>query len=324
MLAALAGAPAVDANPAAASRPASAPQNSRQPAEVPLDFDPARPERVDGWWFNGGELLRLEPNGAYRMWLTPDRFAAPTEVGAWRRSNYVLFDLEPYRAKPGTRIRVQLAKHEDQTCIERPGMRPFHRVAQPPRVFGDDVLGAWTADREQLLVLDNGRYEYRRLGGAPGISQHDGIWRTDGRALLLAPDSTAVAPIRLEGEPDPEGGILLRGSGGVFRAVRPESSDVSGAAPATPAPVTPGPASAPASVNPRGTTAPGSAPPPAAQNGPTPTPGRPNAPPPPGAPPAGPPPKPAPPATPPTDPPPAPPSGPPPSPGPTPPSADTP
>lgn len=276
-------APAV-ASPTALAAPAPSAQNSRQPAEVPLDFDPARPERVDGWWFNGQELLRLEPNGAYRMWITPDRFAAPAEVGAWRRSNYVLFDLEPYRAKPGTRVRVQLVKDAGETCIERDGVRHFRRAAQPPRVFGDEVLGAWTAEREQLLILENGRYEYRRLGAAPGISQHDGIWRTDGTNLLLAPDTTAVAPIRLSGERDPEGGIALRGSGGVFEAVRPE--------------------------------APAIAPP----NGPTPTPGRPNAPPPPSAPPAGPPPKPAPPSTPPTDPPPGPPSGPPPAPGPTPPS----
>ena len=83
-------------------------QNSREPVITPLDFDPAKPEPLEGWWSNGQELLRLEPNGAYRFWLTQDRFAPPADRGAWRRSNYVLFDLESYRAKPGTRVRMQL------------------------------------------------------------------------------------------------------------------------------------------------------------------------------------------------------------------------
>ena len=85
----------------------------------PIQFDPANPEPVTGWWTNGKELMRLETNGAYQLWMTQDRFQRPVEVGAWRRSNYVYFELEPYRVKPGTRIKVQLIKEDGETKIEQ-------------------------------------------------------------------------------------------------------------------------------------------------------------------------------------------------------------
>jgi hypothetical protein len=64
-------------------------QNAKQVSDIPLDFDPAKPERVDGWWSNGVELMRLDANGAYRVWVSQDRFKRPVEVGAWRRTNSV-------------------------------------------------------------------------------------------------------------------------------------------------------------------------------------------------------------------------------------------
>lgn len=138
--------------------PAPAGQNAKQVREAPMDFDPAKPERIEGWWSNGQELMRLDPNGAYRMWLTQDRFKRPVEVGAWRRTNYVFFDLEPYRAKPGTRIRVNLQKDAGLTELVREGMADFRWLPGPPHVIADDMLGAWVSPSEQLLILDSGRY----------------------------------------------------------------------------------------------------------------------------------------------------------------------
>lgn len=226
-------------------------QNSRQPVIAPLDFDPAHPEKVEGWWTNGQELMHLETNGAYQMWLSQDRFATPAEVGAWRRSNYVLFDLESYRAKPGTRIRVELVKRDGVTCISRTGMAPLKRVSGPPHIFADDLLGAWVADKEQLVIMENGRYEYRRLGVTSGISQHNGIWRTEGESIFLGPDTAAVAGIRLDAEKAPDGTLVLRGVGGVMRPDRPEGPppkvDPATAPAATPAnPATPGTPASPA------------------------------------------------------------------------------
>ncbi|MFM8873934.1 MAG: hypothetical protein ACKOJI_11415 [Phycisphaerales bacterium] len=60
--------------------PALAAQNAKQVREAPMDFDPAKPERIEGWWSNGQELMRLDPNGAYRMWLTQDRFKRTSSV----------------------------------------------------------------------------------------------------------------------------------------------------------------------------------------------------------------------------------------------------
>ena len=137
-------------------------QNSKNVPDAPLDFDPAHPERVDGWWTNGKELLCLDPNGAYRLWVSQDRFKRPVEYGAWRRSNYFFFDLEPYRAKPGTRFRVNMQKDRGTTELVRDGMGPFRSVPAPPRVMADEMLGSWISPTEQLLVFENGRYEWRR------------------------------------------------------------------------------------------------------------------------------------------------------------------
>lgn len=222
---------------AAACSPALLAQNSGQVPPSPIEFDPANPEPVTGWWTNGKELMRLETNGAYRLWMTQDRFQRPVEVGAWRRSNYVYFELEPYRVKPGTRIKLQLIKEDGETKIERAGSDHFRRVAVPPRVFADDAIGAWTAPTEQLVIMDNGRYEYRRTA-ASGVTQHSGIWRTDGDIVYLAPDSPVVETIRLQGVRDAEGKLELATGNGRFSRVRPEAPPLGGQAPAA-APATP-------------------------------------------------------------------------------------
>lgn len=213
----------------AALAPRAAAQNSKKVPDAPLDFDPARPERVDGWWTNGTELLRLEPSGAYRLWPTEDRFMRPAEVGAWRRDNYVYFDLEPYGTKPGTRFRVMMRKLEGRTELQRDGLAAFRQIAAPPRVFGDEMLGAWTSPAEELLVLDTGRYEWRRLGKAPGISSHSGQWMTDGESLTISPDIDSVASLTLKAVRKGDGSWVLEGPNG-GRLDRP--------APPTPAPAT--------------------------------------------------------------------------------------
>ena len=225
---------------AAACSPGLLAQNSGQTPPSPIQFDPANPEPVTGWWTNGKELMRLETNGAYQLWITQDRFQRPVEVGAWRRSNYVYFELEPYRVKPGTRIKLQLIKEDGETKIERAGSDHFRRVPVPPRVFADDAIGAWTAPTEQLVIMDNGRYEYRRTATS-GITQHSGIWRTDGDIVYLAPDSPVVETIRLQGVRDADGKLELATGNGRFSRIRPEAPPLGGNAPApsTPAPKAP-------------------------------------------------------------------------------------
>jgi len=228
-------------------------QNSKKTPDAPLDFDPARPERIDGWWTNGKELMCLDANGAYRLWVSQDRFKRPIEVGAWRRTNYVFFDLEPYRAKPGTRFRVNLQKDAGVTELAREGMGDFRSVPSPPRVMADEMLGAWISPTEQLLVLENGRYEWRRTGPAQGITEHSGNWNSEGDVLTLAPDTTAVDMTSLRCAKGPDGQWTLESRGG--RMTRPPLDPPPGdpsadpkAAPAAPKPpVPPKPASAPAS-----------------------------------------------------------------------------
>lgn len=233
-------------------------QNAKQVSDIPLDFDPAKPERIDGWWTNGTELMRLDTNGAYRLWVSQDRFKYPVEVGAWRRTNYVYFDLEPYRAKPGTRYRVNLEKSGTVTELNRDGMKPFRWLPTPPRVMADEMLGAWVSPTEQLLVLENGRYEWRRTGPAQGISEHSGSWNGDGDVLTLGPDTTAVDQVSLRCVKGADGQWTLEGRNG--RMTRPPLDPAPPAAPGSPVA---GPASsAPPTARPD---APASAPPPPAK-----------------------------------------------------------
>jgi hypothetical protein len=199
---------------AAATTLPTAAQNSGKTSERPLEFDPAKPEPIDGWWTNGTELMRLDANGAYRLWVSQDRFKRPVELGAWRRSNYVFFDLEPYRAKTGTRFRVNLQKEDGVTELRRDGMKDFRKVGSPPHIPADDMLGAWVTASESLLVLENGRYEWQRTAPSPGITQHSGIWNTDGDVLTLAPDSPAIDPISVRCVRDADGHFVLEGRGG--------------------------------------------------------------------------------------------------------------
>jgi hypothetical protein len=240
---------------AAAGAPLALAQNSGKTPPSPIDFDPANPEPVVGWWTNGKELLRLETNGAYQLWITQDRYQRPVEVGAWRRSNYVYFELEPYRVKAGTRIKLQLIKEDGETKIDRPGTDHFRRIPVPPRVFADEAIGGWSAPNEQLLVLDSGRYEYRRTATI-GVTQHSGIWRTDGEILYLAPDSPVVDTIRLQGVRDKEGKLELATANGRFTRVRPQDPPLGDAAPAGQKPAAPTPAAVPPGAPARGQDAP--------------------------------------------------------------------
>lgn len=215
-------------------------QNSKRVPDAPLDFDPARPEAVDGWWSNGSELLRLEPSGAYRLWITQDRFMRPVEVGAWRRDNYVFFDLEPYGTKPGTRHRIDMRKRDGRTELVREGMDAFRALAAPPRVFGDEMLGAWVSPVEELLVLETGRYEWRRVGAASGISAHSGQWMTDGEALTIVPDTDTVASVTLRGVRRADGTLVLEGpNGGTMGRPAPPVAPAASSAGAAPAPEAP-------------------------------------------------------------------------------------
>lgn len=224
-------------------------QNAKQVSDIPLDFDPAKPERVDGWWSNGVELMRLDANGAYRVWVSQDRFKRPVEVGAWRRTNYVFFDLEPYRVKTGTRHRVTLQKDDGVTELHREGMTDFRWLAAPPHIPADDMLGAWVAATEELLVFENGRYEWRRTGPATGITEHSGIWNSEGDVLTLAPDTPAVDTISARCVKGADGQFTLETAGGKMThpptepqptptAAKPDQSKPA-AAPNAPAATTP-------------------------------------------------------------------------------------
>jgi hypothetical protein len=225
---------------AATTLPAAA-QNSGKTPERPLEFDPAKPEPVDGWWTNGTELMRLDANGAYRLWVSQDRFKRPVELGAWRRSNYVFFDLEPYRAKAGTRFRVNLQKEDGVTELRRDGMKDFRKVGSAPHIPADDMLGAWVAASESLLVLENGRYEWQRTAPSQGITQHSGIWNTDGDVLTLAPDSPAIDPISVRCVRDANGQFVLEGRGGrmTHPPTDPAKAEPAPAAPADTPPAKP-------------------------------------------------------------------------------------
>lgn len=221
-------------------------QNAKKTSDEPMDFDPAKPERIEGWWSNGVELMRLDSNGAYRVWVSQDRFKRPVELGAWRRTNYVFFDLEPYRVKTGTRHRVTLQKDDGVTELHREGMADFRWLAAAPHIPADDMLGAWVAATEELLVFENGRYEWRRTGPASGITEHSGIWNSEGDVLTLAPDTPAVDTISARCVKGDDGQFILETAGGKMTHPPTQPTPAS-LVPAAPAPTTaPAPTAAPA------------------------------------------------------------------------------
>jgi hypothetical protein len=93
-------------------------------------------------------------------------------------------------------------------------MADFRWVPGPPHVIADDMLGAWVSPTEQLLVLDNGRYEWRRTVATMGITEHSGIWDTDNDVLVLGPDSPAIDNIRLRLVREKDGALALESAAG--------------------------------------------------------------------------------------------------------------
>jgi hypothetical protein len=121
----------------------------------------------------------------------------------------------------------------------------------------DDMLGAWVAPTEQLLVFENGRYEWRRTAPASGITEHSGAWNSEHDVLVLAPDSPAIDNQRLRLVKAPDGEFALETANG--RLMHP---------PEVPKPVPSAPRHSPAAP-PAPAAAPGA--PPAASTPPAPT-----------------------------------------------------
>jgi hypothetical protein len=97
------------------------------------------------------------------------------------------------------------------------------------------------AASESLLVLENGRYEWQRTAPSQGITQHSGIWNTDGDVLTLAPDSPAIDPISVRCVRDANGQFVLEGRGGrmTHPPTDPAKAEPAPAAPADTPPAKP-------------------------------------------------------------------------------------
>jgi hypothetical protein len=94
------------------------------------------------------------------------------------------------------------------------------------------MLGAWVAPTEQLLVFENGRYEWRRTAPASGITEHSGAWNSEQDVLVLAPDSPAIDNQRLRLVREPGGAFALETANGRLmhppEAPKPEPSSTPG------------------------------------------------------------------------------------------------
>lgn len=169
---------------------------------TPLPHDPTDEVELSRWWSNGRQLLELRPDSSYALREGLNRYASPTQRGRWSQQGYAVLWLEPYTVKHQEPVRVSITRMGGQLALRLPRMTPMRPLAQPPAVDEDRFAGRWTSDTAALRLGANMRYALTPVAGSepdgPVTAGHNGVWRIDGEAVMLHPDSPVVKPLRLE------------------------------------------------------------------------------------------------------------------------------
>ena len=174
----------------------------------PLDLDPTERIKVDGWWSNDDELLHLEIDGRFVLYPDLNRYSGPAEIGRWHRISYAVVHFEPYDSRPREQLRVAVDRRDGKIVLDVPELAAFTRLAEPPLVAEDELLGAWLCPTGRLLLEDGGHYRHQavRAQAEPvTIAGHDGRWSLAGDQLSLDPDPPGMGPylfiLERNGEP---------------------------------------------------------------------------------------------------------------------------
>ncbi len=171
-----------------------------------MDIDPTEKIDINGWWTNGKELLRVQPDGAFQWWDQPNRFRPPSKIGRWDRQNYRTFWLEPYvdKRNPGVmppRIRAPMRRTDGKLMIDVGSALSLVLVKDAPGAPEDLYVGRWSGPGGSLTLSAQGRYELQASAGSSADdalvsrTSHAGTWTFDGQYIMLFSSGSAQNPI---------------------------------------------------------------------------------------------------------------------------------
>jgi hypothetical protein len=188
-----------------------------------LPLDPTEQQDLAEWWSDGKRLLYLDPSGTYRLFPGNDRYHDPVERGRWWRQSYAALWLEPYEPMGKRSTRIAITKDEENKLVlDVPAVGSLAPLAAPPAVIEDRLIGDWSGDAGDLRLGRDLRYRLspRVAASAASLAGQQGAWAVEDDALLLQPDSAALAPtlirIRQQGDAivlESPSGALTRSAG---------------------------------------------------------------------------------------------------------------
>lgn len=160
---------------------------------TPLEIDPMDRHEFTGWWSNGEQLLRLNPDASYVLWPTQNRYQAPRERGRWSQQSYAVLRLEPYTRYRIDPHRVRIIKVGDEVGIQLPGMEPKLMIDRPPLMLEDELFGTWQGEAGMVRLRDTMRYSFSpraaRTDEPLVLAGHEGRWRLVEDVIELHPDT---------------------------------------------------------------------------------------------------------------------------------------
>jgi hypothetical protein len=170
---------------------------------TPLDVDPMDRYEFVGWWSNGRELVRLNPDASYVLWPSQNRYHAPQERGRWSQPSYAVLRLEPYTRYRTDPHRVRIVRVNGEIGIQPPGMQPMRMIERPLLMPEDELFGAWRGESGVLRLHDTMRYSFSpramRTDQPLVLAGHEGRWRLVEDSIELQPDTghnLIVLPLR--------------------------------------------------------------------------------------------------------------------------------
>jgi hypothetical protein len=180
------------------------PADERVPLQVvhtPLEIDPMDRHEFTGWWSNGRELLRLNPDSSYTMWPTQNRYHTPIERGRWSQQSYAVLRLEAYTRYRTDPKRVRVVRVNGEIGIQPPGLDPMRMIDYPPLMPEDQLFGTWRGEAGTLRLLDTMRYSFSPRGSRGSqplvLVGHEGRWQLVDDVIELRPDAPGIEVIRL-------------------------------------------------------------------------------------------------------------------------------
>jgi hypothetical protein len=183
-----------------ASEPEPEPYEARLATPVTtLEIDPTDEIDVVGWWSNGVDLLRLDPEGSYALFADNNHHQRPIERGRWVRASYAWVRLEPYGALARDPVRVELARLDGEIALQRSDDLPMLHLDAPPWTLEDELFGTWRSEHSEVVLDRDMRYAFRRFElsrDVVGPGSQSGRWAVADATIKLEPASpVASAPL---------------------------------------------------------------------------------------------------------------------------------